>query len=810
MKATSILITLVSSVFFFFSETERSNPPPPCPWGNKTFHNQTDIDDFVNTYGDCNLVQGDLIIGDSNSSDDIEITNLSGLMGLEVVTGKLIVGNTNRLKNLEGLNNLTSIGDGIELEFNDSLSNISALANVQSFEGEIDCNTNKALLNFDGLQGATSIKYLRLYDNHSLINFQGLENLVDIEEKFYLYGSDSLTSLDGLGSLQSIGEYFVILDCPLLTNVTALSNLSSIGGGMTIFDCHALNSLSGFESLTSVGGWIHLRNSSNLTSLEGLNNLTSVGSYFVIDACPSLINLQGLNSLSTIGLYFYIEENHELISLEGLDNLTSIGTNLRITGNDSLQNLIGLEGIQQLSGYLRISGSEPLSNFNPLNNLTTVGGDLYITGIGSITHMEGFENLESVGEDLSIIGNPNLSNIEGFQQLNYVGSTLKISSNPNLSECAVKFVCQHLASSSNFTLLNNGAGCNDENQVYEDCDIGTFVGKVSFDENDNCLPDNNEANLSGWKVAAVSNDFTNITFTDNLGNYELGALAGTYAVQIIPPASFWSPCSNTTFEIQGAYDTVQVDLMTQSTIDCPLLEVDLLSTRLRTCRESRYTAEWCNRGSATADNAYIDIYLLQHLTILSASIPYTVNSDNVATFQIGDVAPGACGKLTFDAFVSCDVITGQTVCATARIYPDTLCTPPPSNWSGAELFVRGICEPSGVKFFVVNDGLENMTVPSDYLVLKNGLPFNSGQVQLDAGEEQEFIYPLDNSTYRFEVDQVLDHPQNTIPAATVESWCETNSNNFALGHVLEFPLEDYAESFDRYCLEITGSFDPND
>lgn len=71
---------------------------------------QEAIDNFAADYG-CTEILGDLKINEDESS----IFNLSGLSGLTVIEGNLIIINNNLVTNIDGLSSLTSIGGSLQI-----------------------------------------------------------------------------------------------------------------------------------------------------------------------------------------------------------------------------------------------------------------------------------------------------------------------------------------------------------------------------------------------------------------------------------------------------------------------------------------------------------------------------------------------------------------------------------------------------------------------------------------------------------------------------------------------------------------------
>jgi len=244
--------------------------------------------------------------------------------------------------------------------------------------------------------------------------------------------------------------------------VSGLENLTSIEGGLWIESNNALTSLSGLESLTSIGGGLHISSNNALISLTGLEGLNTINGGLIIMDNDVLTSLTGLENLSSIGGNLGIYYNATLTSLSGLENLSSIGGGLGITQNITLASLAGLDNINSIGGGLGIKGNHSLTSLTGLNNLSSIGGGLFIGG-SEIYY-----------------GNSSLTDISGLEDL-AAGSieNLEIGYNISLSNCDVQSICDYLASpNGTIFIAGNAPGCNNQQEVQEDCDSITFIGEL--------------------------------------------------------------------------------------------------------------------------------------------------------------------------------------------------------------------------------------------------------------------------------------------------------------------------------------------
>lgn len=340
---------------------------------------------------------------------------------------------------------------------------------------------------------------------------------------------------------------------------------------------------------------------------------------------------------------------------------------------------------------------------------------------------------------------------------------------------------------------------------------GFLEGYVVQDTTDNCIADPGEPGLAGWLVRAESPAGTFYGVTGADGRYFIGVPLGTYTVTAILPNNLWGLCppgNPVTLDIVN--DTIAGgDIPVKKSQNCPALDVHIGTNILRRCFSNNYYyIDYCNEGTAPAENAYIIVTLDPFMTPLSASIPYANLGNNVLRFDIGDVGIGDCGNFNLKVQISCNAAIGQTHCTEAHIFPDSTCLPASAQWSGASLNMTSQCDADSVRFFIQNAGTGNMTSAVDYIVVEDAVMLMTGQIQLDAGQQVTLSFPANGSTWYVAVDQVPFHPGNSQPSLAVEGCSATTS--FSTGFFGQFPVNDADPWLDIDCTANIGSYDPND
>ena len=348
------------------------------------------------------------------------------------------------------------------------------------------------------------------------------------------------------------------------------------------------------------------------------------------------------------------------------------------------------------------------------------------------------------------------------------------------------------------------------NNGFGEC--GFLSGYVRRDTLENCQ-NNMEQGLPGWLVVALGAD-TLYGNTNAQGKFLLSVPPGTYTVKTFPPNALWAPCPN---GLQGTVtmpdEIVPVgDLMVQAVAGCPALTVQIGTGQLRRCfANNYYSVQYCNTGTTRADSAYILVELDPYLTLYATSFPSTYEDlgNNLYRFNVGTIEPQDCGNFNLSVEVSCDAVLGQTHCTTAHIFPDSICTPPNAQWSGALLKAHALCNPDSLHFILKNVGSNDLTESVNYIVIEDHVMVMDANLSfLAAGDSVTVTVPANGASWYFQSQQASFSPLLSQPTVAVEG-CTTN-NSFSLGFVNQYPNGDEDPWEDLDCTPNTGSFDPND
>ncbi len=533
--------------------------------------------------------------------------------------------------------------------------------------------------------------------------------------------------------------------------------------------------------------------SNQLTNLDVSNN-TSLTSL----SCES-------NQLTTLDVKF----NTALTYLACKSNQL---TSLDITGNTAITNLSC--GANQLAGL-------DVSNNTLLKWLYCETNDIAFLDVSNNTALKGLWCHSNQLSHLETTSNPVLTHLYcGTNQL----SSLDVSANPALDylSCAQNQLTfldlsdnttlSHLWVRDNLPMLqicvddvidaiNKPSWYKDSSAYYsENCAFPLALeGEILIDSNQNCLPDAMEPAFNEPQLVRIANGSDTIyAATFDQGNYLAHLDTGLYTLSPVTTYPYRESCPadqqvyiDTNFVIKTA------DFVWQDTLVCPFLEVDIAAPFLRRCFPNKYTVSYANSGTMTAQNAYMEVQMDTTLYYLSSSIPLANQVGNVFTFNLGNLAPEQAGQFTILVTVSCASAPGQLHCATAHIFPDSLCDP-----GIPHIRVQDTCLADSVRFKVTNKA-GDFPAPVPYWILKNDLFVDSGQIMLVQGQSEVIRYHKGYAAHNY---QLLLAPDFTDPIVSSIVNCDTNVITLEPSYTPDPNLPFLAMD----CQNNRGSYDPND
>lgn len=355
--------------------------------------------------------------------------------------------------------------------------------------------------------------------------------------------------------------------------------------------------------------------------------------------------------------------------------------------------------------------------------------------------------------------------------------------------------------------------------------IDSIYGYIFYDYDNDCLRDSFETiGYEGWTVTLdiqEGDSFTTVEETTDANGYYSFTNISQFTKEAFIVYSFsyvgtGLTCSNTCqiTEVLDLLTTDSAQLDHPVTCDtlpfCPIMSASLATGEIRPCTEGWYNVHYTNIGGATAQDAYLEVSIDSSLTVISSSIPWDAVVDNVYTFNLGDLLSNEHSSFQIGFNAPCDEPTGTTYCSEVYAYPDSTCVPTNPLWDGSEVELSVECQEDNVKFRIQNIGTNDMSQPSEFIVIEdNVLLYSEPQIfQLDAGQVLEIDQPANGSFYYMKAQQPEGFPGLDTPIAWVEGCGDSQMAN--LGLVNQYPLGDEDSWHDIFCLESTNSYDPND
>ncbi len=310
--------------------------------------------------------------------------------------------------------------------------------------------------------------------------------------------------------------------------------------------------------------------------------------------------------------------------------------------------------------------------------------------------------------------------------------------------------------------------------------------------------------------------------TDGLGNYSLYVDKGTYTVSQLHPPDLRGmqrqqthPAAPGTYSVTfNAYgkDTAGFDFGNQ-VMRLPFLKVNVAADRRRRCFRGTTTVRYCNEGYAAAQNVQVRVYYPGYVVPISAGMAWQ-QQDSLLTFNVGTLAPGACGVISIADSVICgnEAIRGLTQCVKAVISPGNNNPPPDPRWDQSDVALKAACRNNGlVKLTILNTGTGNMTAAAAYRIYLDAVKVHEGPYQLASGDSLLLQVPANGRTVRLEADLSAYHPDGARkPSITLEGCGGAGPASISKGFVNQLPPDDAQDEVAVSCLPILDSYDPND
>ncbi|MFN5224045.1 MAG: beta strand repeat-containing protein, partial [Bacteroidota bacterium] len=381
----------------------------------------------------------------------------------------------------------------------------------------------------------------------------------------------------------------------------------------------------------------------------------------------------------------------------------------------------------------------------------------------------------------------------------------------------------NISSGGNGVVLASGQANN--NALVEKYQVGSVAGLVFNDANHNCQQDAGESAVPNMRfVVQPGNQFVQ---SDNSGRLSILSIPdGSYTIYPDTLQSAWySTCGNAIgFNVINGIGSIP-SIGVKPNNACSAPDITIYSSTLRPCvnnQKIRVTA--CNKSTATVNlvSAYADVEFDANVTPISSTLSYFQIGGNNWRFILGDITPGSCVDFNVFVDVSCSVVSGQSLCMQAKLFPADSCAlvnaiypgtqnglnlygggiPCTMPWDTSAITVKGLCQNGSVFFDVINTAGSNgnMMCFSQVRIFTDGILTQIDSVQLLGGEVKSYVLPATGQAMRLEVDQHPLSPFYSSPSVTVEL-CG-NSANWTPGLVNALPANDASPAVDVYCAVV--------
>ncbi|MBC7864652.1 MAG: T9SS type A sorting domain-containing protein, partial [Bacteroidia bacterium] len=338
------------------------------------------------------------------------------------------------------------------------------------------------------------------------------------------------------------------------------------------------------------------------------------------------------------------------------------------------------------------------------------------------------------------------------------------------------------------------------------CHYNFISGNVYVDANNNCAYDAGELPIAN-QIIKLNNSL--YASSDTSGYYIANTDTGAYTVDAVSAHPLLQiTCPQIPYSVQLTDSIKNIDFPETADLFCSWLWVDIATNRQRVCQKNYYVVNYCNYGSAPAQNAYIDITFNAATIPLSSTLPWTSVTGNTYHFNIGTVAVGACSSFVITDSVSCNAAQLETVCAKAEIFPANNCYAASINWDHSNTMVNSLCNNDSVVFKIKNNGTGNMSAPRNYRVYSDNILVSGNlNYQLNSSDSLILSFPANGKSWRVEADQDTAHPGKSKPRAFKELCGQAP---YSMEFITQVPQDDQDDDVEIDCIVVSNSCDPNE
>lgn len=329
---------------------------------------------------------------------------------------------------------------------------------------------------------------------------------------------------------------------------------------------------------------------------------------------------------------------------------------------------------------------------------------------------------------------------------------------------------------------------------------GLVTGQLRIDVNNDCITDSTEPALSGKvvKFKTAGNEYLAITRED--GRFERYLPFDNYSVFVGETDLFKACANNSSLTLHSQNFNTYFSSSINAKVLCPQLTVDFNAALINWCSSEYVSLKYFNKGSKSAEGAYIELYLDPNLSILQSSVPFTNAGSNIFRFELGTVELQTGNQIQLLIQSSCIAsMQGRTVQCTAKIFPQITCIASPL-FSGADLDITGTCVNNENVFEIKNVGTDDMKSEIVFNTVEDDImPTFAGKLKLNKGATEIIKYPANGKTRIIIADTISNHPFQVRASAGVEG---CGNGPISKGFLNNFAQGDQSPYFSKYSTEL--------
>ena len=214
------------------------------------------------------------------------------------------------------------------------------------------------------------------------------------------------------------------------------------------------------------------------------------------------------------------------------------------------------------------------------------------------------------------------------------------------------------------------------NQRVDDCvtiqeeNAGEVCGIAFYDENNNCIKDDDEIGLPNIELNIQPGNIS--VFTDDNGNYSISLGLGTYTISQVAGGNWTPSCPSGQLEQTVTVSAVGdqycgLNFSESPTCGDPDLRVEVSTAAHRVGFENMIAVYYENTGGQAATDVELTLSFDPNILPIDASIPWDTPSGNERIWHLGTLDVGATGTIYIIDSISINAVLGSDLSVNANV-----------------------------------------------------------------------------------------------------------------------------------------------